>query len=365
MGSATFPCADCGDDIRVSGGNNRQCASQAAYRKKRGDVCFECEKARAATNAATYSEEHELPALEGTEKQIAYAEVLRARKLRWLRNDFEDVRARASRGEKSQAVCSDAADLAAPITSAKWWIECQGDTPEQIIEALTPSVVDALAEEADEDIVVRPVEMSTDTVCEVRATDKRLTARMPERHEAFNERVKALGYRWDRAARCWTLALGPTTGDTADRVVELAHAALAAGVPARVADVTLHARIVAGDYAPRTHLWVCLLVESNRLLVTMPYGHEAFDAARSLPGARYNKDLGGITVPPTSAAPMLDFADEHGFRLTPGAQEAVDDAMAALRNAEVVEARERHATPDAPTDRTATGEIDDELRDGE
>lgn len=363
MGSATFPCADCGDDITVSGMNNKRCASTAAYREKRGDICYECEKRRQTASAVEYTAGQGLPALEGTERQIAYAETLRAQRLRWLRDDYENPAARTRRSPKDQADHDALADVVATVTSAKWFIESKGDSAQQMARELIGDPVDTVKQAAAAEMTVRPAESTTSVVCEVRATSERLTARMPERHEAFNDRLKALGYRWDRPSRVWSLALDATTGDSSDRVVELAHASLGAGVPVRVADVSLHDRIVAGDYTPRTHLWVQHLVASDTLLITMPYGHGAYDTARSLPGARYSKERGGITVPTRSAAPLLDFVEGHAFRLTPGAQSAIDQSLAALARAEIVEAQERQATPDKPAERVASGEIDESLRD--
>ncbi len=76
MAKADFKCADCGASVRVSGHNRSDADRKAAWHEAEGHVCDDCAaKRRAAENAvaAAANLAEGLPALTGSEKQIACA----------------------------------------------------------------------------------------------------------------------------------------------------------------------------------------------------------------------------------------------------------------------------------------------------
>lgn len=84
MGSAYYHCAKCGEPVKVSRGNTRQSESYATWCEKQGRLCDRCERAafRAEHDAkvaaaAADPRNTTLPALTGTEKQVAWAQSLR------------------------------------------------------------------------------------------------------------------------------------------------------------------------------------------------------------------------------------------------------------------------------------------------
>lgn len=86
MAKASFSCAQCGASIDVGGaGYNRARAdSYAAYCEKRGDICRSCAQAKFAADnqaAVAASQTAGLPALTGSEKQVAWANTIRLQAL--------------------------------------------------------------------------------------------------------------------------------------------------------------------------------------------------------------------------------------------------------------------------------------------
>ena len=72
------------------------------------DNCAECKRAEANAKATSKNQEAGLPALEGSEKQISWAESLRAKRVKQLatlREDYADARSRDSdAGERRAAL---------------------------------------------------------------------------------------------------------------------------------------------------------------------------------------------------------------------------------------------------------------------
>jgi ribosomal protein S27AE len=137
MGSATYNCPKCGEPIRVSRGNNKQSASFAAFMEREGRVCAACAKAEfvaehQAKVAAAASDERNatLPALTGSEKQIAWATALRLDALPKIEQAMNELFASVDRGEVPEALKTEAKDAVALIATelrkrdeARQWID--------------------------------------------------------------------------------------------------------------------------------------------------------------------------------------------------------------------------------------------------
>lgn len=77
MAKATYQCPSCSKTITVTDYNRSAVNKKAAYMEARGYVCFACKCKQDAERAKKRAEFMKLPALEGTEKQIAWAETIR------------------------------------------------------------------------------------------------------------------------------------------------------------------------------------------------------------------------------------------------------------------------------------------------
>jgi hypothetical protein len=84
MGSAYYNCAKCGSSNRVSRGNNASSARYAKWLESQGRLCDACSSAKFAAEhaakiaaAAADPMTTTLPALTGSDKQIAWAQALR------------------------------------------------------------------------------------------------------------------------------------------------------------------------------------------------------------------------------------------------------------------------------------------------
>lgn len=78
MAKAYYTCPVCGQEIMVTGCNRRDAESKAAWFAKQNRPCFECQRKAEQEAAEAQAAELGLPSLEGTPKQVKWAETIRA-----------------------------------------------------------------------------------------------------------------------------------------------------------------------------------------------------------------------------------------------------------------------------------------------
>src|SRR6185437_6784356 len=98
------------------------------------------------------------------------------------------------------------------------------------------------------------------------------------------------------------------------------HTLLSKGFIIRIIDDALRAAAVAGTYTPECTRWITKMVNGQYagwFCITWPRGDDLYDAARRLPGSRY--DAPRVVVPGEQFEQVQDFATRYGFQLSAGA----------------------------------------------
>lgn len=381
----------CGHDERHDlTGNSRSREWRAEQLAK--ESCAECQEElrnlanqrNAEANAAAG-----LPGLNGSEKQVAWAETIRHAIL-------ERITAAQSSPDSPFDACSrlhhalnEDPAATAPVLAelrrqdrAAWWIDNRHKDLFDLLSATAESLArhpvaanpgaDAglLEAAALAEATVRPTTEQTPSVAEIRVDQDRIEVIFPEKREDFRQLIRfELGYTWSTAATAWTRTIGPRQAPLADRVVEVAHRLLSAGFPVRLFDPALRDRAIAGDYQPERRQWISVLTQGDhrgQLFITWPKDADSdrlYRLARALPGAHWVNP--GMAVPASRYDALLDFAEAQGFALTDAARVALDAARLAHDRALIATpAVVTHDTPDAPGSRpAATGAIDPALLD--
>lgn len=153
-------------------GNSKQADDRAAH--VANGLCRECWIAEArekeATEAATFAAANALPALVGSEKQVAWAEKIRAEKLAGLRERFPQMGGDPL-GAKVLAAIEAKAD-------ARYWIDARSLTAREIVRA-------AAAEVPDADAKIREAEARNAEAARIAEAEKaEKAARIAEEREA-------------------------------------------------------------------------------------------------------------------------------------------------------------------------------------
>jgi hypothetical protein len=309
-------------------------------------TCDDCKaKARHEQNeaAAKVNQEAGLPTLIGSEKMIAWAETIRESKFDTIRKvlsgdmDYLSISAFWGDLKIDHPLVPGAIEALKSKTSASWWIDNRelkaGYILQQIIkEAPFAMPADDTARgaevEAKAEAMVRPETPITETVAEIRITDKAIEVIFPEKREDFRQVVRfGLGYSWNKDKSCWLKVLGLKTGSAQDRAVEIGNKLLAAGFSVRIFDADVRSRAIAGQYEPECHRWIMKRTANQYagwFSISWPREEDFYKAAKKLPGSRYDKP--DVVAPPEQFEQVLDFAEMYGFKLSPGAQELAETA---------------------------------------
>ncbi len=316
-------------------------------------ICDECkEKARQEENAkaAAVNESAGLPELNGSEKQIAWAETIRAKKITEIDKplndrDLEYLKKRAHRqGILDADKKIDIAIISIKSkTSASWWVDSRDynakillleelktvKLPEEQVKIEAEKVMEA---EVKTESTIRPEKPITETVAEITCTQNAIKISFPERNDQFRELVKfKLGYTWN--SPCWTRQIGITDGDIKDRAAETGHKLLAAGFCIRIIDEDLRQKATLGQYEPECKKWITAPVSHpNKLGIWWKKdAGDYYTRAKRIPGAKWISPSMKISVEQFDE--VIGFAEVHGFKISPGAQKLIEQARKAKKEA--------------------------------
>jgi hypothetical protein len=309
---------------------------------------IEADRQKQNAEAAEANQAAGLPTLEGTEKQIAWAETLRNNFLNhakeridyWTKcietgkddeNCVIDIR-RLERIRSSLEKYRLGYTLIMQHTAASWWI----DNRFMDIEALIIIDIDnakksaseppkQIIEEAQAEATIYPEKAVTGLIAEISIKGNVLEATYLEKDESFREIVKNHGFEWKPG---WMRTIGKFNGSIQDRAAEIGNKLLAAGFPIRIYDEEIRRRAVTGEYQPEPKWWIKARVEGDYkgwLSISWPREEKNYyDAARKLPGSKYKRP--NVLVPPESFQEVLDFATMYKFNISDKAREIIETA---------------------------------------
>lgn len=140
--TATLICNRCGREFTVHKTVCNSGAKESFIRWAESNikVCRDCEHAAQSEQAAAAAKAAGLPDLQGSPKQIAWAESIRAEKLealnRYMQETVQDAKDNSNWPESQitelAEILAGLIQEAKAFTSAKTWIDWRGDTAEQI-----------------------------------------------------------------------------------------------------------------------------------------------------------------------------------------------------------------------------------------
>lgn len=307
-------------------------------------TCDDCkEKERDRRNARTAAENAEagLPPLTGSEKQVVWAESIRAEAMR--------IAARARAGETNdvhfsrtdKCICPDDKEFEYTLgllkkqSSAHWWIDHRETRIGVSLKELfagNPAIIgdgpkgfdsaEALAEST-----IRPGMPITETVAEIRIHEKMIEVVFEEKRDDFRSLIKEKMYfRWDKSS--WKRWIEQYNGTAADRTAEAGHRLLGAGYPVRIMDGAIRQKAVSGEYEPEHIWWVTCKADGKFkgwfALIWKGDDEKLYNASRRLPGSKWDSPF--VVVPAEQFEEVLGFAQIHGFKLTGEASALVDRA---------------------------------------
>lgn len=330
--------------------NRKMADRKAEWAESEGFICSDCqEKHRRAENekAAARNAESGLPELTGSEKQILWAEKIRAGKLetvsKALAGELQPMHIDAywgTSGWRQEAIKADdahinyAIDLLKQQTSAAWWIDHRdtkiGFVLRDLFVAHPPAEpVDndqqTIIDDAKTEATIRPAAPLTETVAEILAGEQSVSVLFTEKRDDFRGLIKKYGFTWQNDR--WKRYLDNTQGTPAERAAEIGHIMLGHGYIVRQYQADIRDAMVTGRFETEQTRWIALYTsdkESGRLCIKWSRDEDYYKAAKRIPTARYVKPHLSIAV--EQFEQVLDFAEVNNFSITAAAQSAMDEA---------------------------------------
>jgi len=297
------------------------------------------ERQKENAKAAEANQEAGLSKLEGSEKQIPWAESIRKQIIEGVEKQIFG-RMDEDRIEENPEVYQDfvkAFNSLKSHSSASWWIDHRDYNSyfslqrllKEELEAVKKAEAEppkAVIEEARAEATVYPEKRVSDNVAEISIKGDMLTVFFPERRDSFREVVKDLGFFWDNG---WKRKIVTKNGRIEDRAAQTGNKLLAAGFPVRIYDEDIRQRAISGEYEPECKRWVQLREVDGDYKGWLAVNWKErsdnlYKAARKIAGARWSK--GSMMVPPENYTEVLDFAEMYGFGVSEKAQEVINAA---------------------------------------
>ena len=201
---------------------------------------------------------------------------------------------------------------------------------------------------------LRPSEPKSDLLWRIEETEDKLCLLTPKRNDEVATMARRLGFAWQDG--CWCRKK-PGTDDMA---VEIACRLLTMGLPVQLPRVELVPRVAEADYEPYATKTVLRSTKGNFIIRWAWEDGNFYDILKHIPGAKWDSEKRWTVVPRDRYNEVLDFAEDNGFKVSEDAQRLVEEAEAIYKAALVMDVKEKTPRKREPPE---TGGIDEELLD--
>lgn len=347
----------CGHEGRVNIIGPTKDRQWKADRKFEG-LCEECyekylqeEREKANREAEEKAREMELPELQGSEKQVAWANTLRQELINYFTNVAEDEKSikvlirfyREFEDITKEEVLAVRDYIIENITDSKYYIDNRFDKIEDYIRREIKNAIkteeDLIEEKRIADIeaesLVVPENATTSNVVEIKEKNNEIVA-LFEKNDTFIRIVKGLGYRWSGG---WRKRITETTGTATERIAELGNKLLAEGFPVKIHDTEARKKAINADYEPEHNRWIYLRTDGKYegwlIIRWNGKNDKLYNTARKLPGSRWDD---GVAVKIEYWNELEEFAELYDFKFSTGALKAIVEYKKAFENSIVTPA---------------------------
>lgn len=338
----TYSCGHEGRVNIIGPGKFRQYKAGREFEKVCPD-CFEKqlkeEHEKEDQKILQNAKEMELPELQGSEKQIKWAnsirqefidkffdEELNEKGFKYLASADEEFKDKV---KVPQNISKVAYWCIKHVTNAHEWIE------NQEAKMILTSYRDALKtprekeqekaiEEIETESIVYPENRVTESIAKITYTKDKISTRIDHKNNDFINILKSLGYSYcDK----WEKKIYYTAGKIEDRVAELGNKLLNKGFPIMILDEKVRNNAINGIYEKEHTRWIYLLTSGKYKgcfdICWNGYNDNLYETAKSIPGAHWN--CGGMVCKVMHYREVQDFANLYNFKFTVAAQKAIEE----------------------------------------
>lgn len=194
--------------------------------------------------------------------------------------------------------------------------ECRGE----LLPRALKKMFGAGDEGAAETTILEPTEKESSSLAKVSYHESRVDVSSPKDNKIIHI-AKGQGYKWNGGT--WSLQINFMTGTAEDRAAEIANLMLNAGISVEV-PVGIADKAVSGNFTPRCSRWIFYRRDEDTDAVFLRWdkSDDLYGEAKKISGATWRSGI-GMKVPTSSADELEDFAEMYGFQFSEGAQKAI------------------------------------------
>jgi len=324
----TYSCGHEGVTNIIGPTKNREWIKERHFEK----LCPDCweqkrieEMEKANAEALAKAKEMELPNLEGTEKQVAWANTLRQNFIEKVEKIDKPTMRIIELNEEDKITII---NFVIRKTKASWFIDntrtsCFLDFIENILVEAKKEVKITEEEPIVKDIKVEatvyPENKISNAVVEIAISDNSISAKF-EKNDKFRDVVKSLNFKWEETK--WVRNINELTGSSNDRAAELGNKLLNAGFPIIIMDSITRQNAIEGKFEAECNRWIKGKEDGNLVIRWWEDNDKLYKMARSLPGSKWIDK--SVVVNLVHHKEVEDFADLQGFKFTRKAHELID-----------------------------------------
>lgn len=337
----TYACGHEGRTNIIGPGKNREWLSDRHFEK----MCSECyekhlqeEREKANKEAEEKAILMELPLLQGTEKQVAWANTLRQKMI----DDFEERIEIVT--EKFKGIDEKIGELRNILNfiletkiSASWYIDNRKESLESLFRRTGNEMkLEEVIVEKDIKIesTVRPENAVTEVVAEITVKSDKITVKF-EKNDKFREIVKALKFEWTGV---WEREIDEFNGSAEDRAAELGNKLLNAGFPIMIIDPIILQNSVEGKFEHECTRWIYIRAKGEhegKFAVNWSEKNDRiYEASRKITGSKYDRP--SVIVRIEHYKEVEDFANLFGFKFSKKAIKAIEQHKKNIELSKVV-----------------------------
>lgn len=363
----TYSCGHEGRTNVVGPTKNRDWIAEKHF----SGLCSDCwekkvetDKIEANAKALEKAKEMELPELQGTEKQVAWANTLRQKMIEDFEKRFE------SPIEKKKDLLREVLNhVLTTKTSASWYIDNRGNMPREIAENISEEIkkiekIETAPVDIKIEATVYPENKITEAVAEISIKDNMISVKF-EKNEKFISLVKSLNFKWDSDWNSgWSRNINELTGSAEDRATELGNKLLNAGFPIMIMDTIIRQNAIEGKFEPECNRWIKTSSNGSLAIRWWEENDKLYRTARSLSGSKWEDK--SVVIKVQHYKEVQDFANMFGFKFTKSAFKVIEDYIESTKKIEIVTpgVGKKSEKKDGLTDILKSGdEIIDDLKD--
>lgn len=328
-------------------------------------MCPECfenhiqeEREKANKEAAEKAKEMELPELQGSEKQVSWANTIRQGFIQDLQDIIEGINRNTRINifsyelfciRKIENYKRDIKEIARDImeyiytnkTNASWYIDNRRidihKLYEEMKECENETKIDAeIIKDVKAESTIVPENAITNVAVEIEVKEDKIKV-IFEKNDKFREIVKSLDYTWGNGY--WYREISETTGTAGERAAELGNKLLNAGFPIMIFDEEIRKNAIEGKFELECNRWIYKKLgkdEGGLMICWKDYNDALYKKAKSLPGAKWDSYNSCIIVKIEHYKEVQDFARLMGFKFTKAALKEIELQIEKEKNIEVV-----------------------------